>query len=208
MSIQAVIFDIGGVLSQYSDFKTYLKWERKLGLPEKGLFKIIYENPVSQQATLGNATIAEIWAEVAKQLDLTQAEVSKMQAEIWSGYEWNTQLLDFVHSLKPDYKTGVLSDAWADAREGMAEVINHDLFDVIIFSAEVGLQKPNPEIFHLALSRLEIEPQEAIFLDDRQKNIDAAQDLGMHGLLFTETQQAIQDITHLLIKHTNPAESS
>lgn len=198
MNIQAVIFDIGGVLSQYTDFKTYLKWEQKFGLPERGLFKIIYENPVSKQATLGKATIAEVWAEIGRQLDLSSTEISKMQAEIWSGYEWNTQLLDFIHSLKPDYKTGVLSDAWADAREGMADIINHDLFDVIIFSAEVGIQKPNPEIFHLALSHLEIEPQEAIFLDDRQKNVDVSLSLGMHGLLFTETHQAIQDIKRLL----------
>lgn len=198
MSIQAVIFDIGGVLSQYTDFKTYLKWEQQLKLPQGELFKIMYENPVSQLATLGKATIDEVWKEIGRQIEILPAELSKMQAEIWSGYEWNTPMLDFARSLKPDYKTGILSDAWADAREGMADVINNDLFDVIVFSAEVGMQKPNPEIFRLALSRLEVEPQEAIFLDDRQKNVEAALSIGMHGLLFTETQQAIQDIKHYL----------
>jgi putative hydrolase of the HAD superfamily len=205
MPVRAVIFDIGGVLSQYTDFETYLKWEQRLGLPQKGLFKIIYENPISQQATLGKATIAQIWEEVGRQLDLPTAEVSKMQAEIWSGYEWNTPMLDFVRSLKPDYKTGALSDAWADASEGMVDVINHDLFDVIVFSADVGMQKPSPEIYRLTLARLQVEPQEALFLDDREKNVDGARSVGMHGLLFTETQQAIQDINHLLSDHAEPA---
>ena len=198
MHIHAVVFDIGGVLSQYTDFKTYLKWEQQLRLPPKGLFKIIYENPVSQQATLGNATIAEIWQEVGRQLDLSPAELSKMQEEIWSGYEWNTQMLDFIRSLKPDYKTGVLSDAWADAGEGMADVINHDLFDVIVFSSDVGMQKPDPEIYRLTLSRLKVDPQETIFLDDRERNVDGALSVGMHGLLFTETHQAIEEIKRLL----------
>ncbi|KPK21345.1 MAG: hypothetical protein AMK69_21945 [Nitrospira bacterium SG8_3] len=198
MHIHAVVFDIGGVLSQYTDFKTYLKWEQQLGLPPKGLFKIIYENPVSQQATLGNATIAEIWQEVGRQLELSPAELRKMQEEIWSGYEWNTQMLDFIRSLKPNYKTGVLSDAWADAGEGMADVINHDLFDVIVFSSEVGMQKPDPEIYRLTLSRLKVEPQETIFLDDRERNVDGALSVGMHGLLFTETHQAIEEIKRLL----------
>lgn len=198
MHIHAVLFDIGGVLSLYTDFKTYLKWEEQLGLPQKGLFKIIYENPVSQQATLGKATTEDVWQEVGRRLDLSPTEMSKMQEEIWSGYEWNTHLLDFIRSLKPDYKTGVLSDAWANAGEGMADVINHDLFDVIVFSSEVGMQKPDPEIYRLALSRLKVKPQEAIFLDDRERNVDGALSVGMHGLLFTETHQAIQDIKRLL----------
>jgi putative hydrolase of the HAD superfamily len=198
MRIQAIIFDIGGVLSLYHDFKSYYKWEQQLNLPKGSLFKILYENPVSQQATLGKATTQEVWDEAGRQLNLPPDELQKLKDDIWNGYEWNTELLDFIRSLKPNYKTGIISDAWSDAREGMEDKINGELFDVIVFSAEEGVQKPHPDLFRRALTLLEIEPQEAIFLDDREKNIEGAQMVGMHGVLFTETNKAIEDINSLL----------
>lgn len=199
MTIRAVIFDIGGVLSLYTDMKTYLKWEQKLGLPKKGLFDILYQSKVSKLATLGKATVDEVWEDLGQQCNLSPEELNIMRDEIWAGYEWNTELLDYIRSLKPKYKTAIVSDAWSDARESMQGFINNDTFDVIVFSAEVGVQKPAPEIFERALSQLGIAPQEAIFVDDREKNIVGANQLGMHGVFFTDTQKAIEDIENLLI---------
>lgn len=198
MSIQAVIFDIGGVLSVYYDFETYFKWEQQLELPKMQLLRIIYDNPVSRQATLGEATVADVWEEVGRQLELPPDELRKLQEEIWNGYRWNTELLDFIHSLKPDYKVGILSDAWADARESMGDVVNKDLFDAIVFSAEEGLQKPDPGLFQCAIERLGVKPEEAILLDDREANVQGAQEFGMHAVHFTETNKAIEDIKALL----------
>ncbi len=200
MTIRAVIFDIGGVLSQYSDMKTYIKWEKKLGLPQKGLFDILYESKVSKLATLGKATVDDVWEDLGQQCNVSPEELNIMREEIWAGYEWNTELLDYTRSLKPKYKTAIVSDAWSDARESMQGTINNDIFDVIVFSAEVGVQKPAPEIFERALSQLGIAPEEAIFVDDREKNIVGANQLGMHGVLFTDTQKAIEAIDKLLIK--------
>jgi putative hydrolase of the HAD superfamily len=198
MHIQAVIFDIGGVLSIYHDFETYFKWEQQLELPKGQLLKIIYDNPVSRQATLGKATVADVWEEAGKQLNLPPDELQKLREDIWNGYRWNTELLDFIRSLKPDYKTGILSDAWADAREGMGDVVNEDLFDAIVFSAEEGLQKPDPKLFQQAIERLGVSAEEAILLDDREANIEGAREFGMHGVHFTETDKAIEEIKALL----------
>jgi putative hydrolase of the HAD superfamily len=198
MRIQAVIFDIGGVLSIFIDFESYFKWEQQLELPKGSLFKIIYNSPVSQQATLGKATVADVWEEAGRQLNLPPDELKKLQADIWNGYEWNTKLFDFIRSLRPDYKTGILSDAWADARESMEDVINEDLFDAIVFSAEEGLQKPHPELFQRALDRLGVKPETAILLDDRETNVQGAQEFGIHGVHFTETNKAIEEIKGLL----------
>ena len=198
MHIQAIIFDIGGVLSIYYDFETYFKWEQQLGLPKGELLKIIYDNPVSRQATLGKATVTDVWEEAGKQLNMPSDELQKLREDIWNGYRWNTELLDFIRSLKPNYKTGILSDAWADARESMGDVISEDLFDAIVFSAEEGVQKPDPVLFQRAIERLGVKAEEAILLDDREGNIQGAQEFGMHGVHFTETNKAIEDIKALL----------
>jgi len=198
MTIRAVLFDIGGVLSQYTDMRTYLKWEERLGLPPKGLFHILYESPVSQKATLGEATTDEVWEEVGRQCDLLPDELETMKEEIWGGYEWNIELMEFILSLKPKYKTGIISDAWSGTREEMKDTINNDIFDVIVFSSEEGIQKPDPEIYYRALTQLGILPGEAIFVDDREKNVEGAREVGMHAVLFTDTQQAKHEIERLL----------
>jgi epoxide hydrolase-like predicted phosphatase len=198
MHFQAVIFDIGGVLSVYHDFEVYFKWEGQLKLPKGNLFKIIYDNPVSRQAMLGKATVADVWEEVGKELSLPPDQLQKLQGDIWNGYRWNTELLDFVRSIKPDYKTGILSDAWADSRQSMVDVITPDLFDAIVFSAEEGVLKPDPVLFQKALDRLGVKPEEAILLDDREANVQGAREFGMCGVHFTETNKAIEDIRSLL----------
>jgi epoxide hydrolase-like predicted phosphatase len=58
-----------------------------------------------------------------------------------------------------------------------------ELFDVVIDSSEVGMRKPDPRIFHLALEALGVEPGRSVFLDDYPGNVVAAQSVGMHAIL-------------------------
>jgi putative hydrolase of the HAD superfamily len=59
-----------------------------------------------------------------------------------------------------------------------------ELFDVLVVSGVVGVQKPDPDIYRLVLKRLGLHPQETIFVDDFTRNIEAAQELGMQTLHF------------------------
>ena len=59
-----------------------------------------------------------------------------------------------------------------------------EMFDTIVDSSTVGMRKPNPEIFHLALRELGgVEPSRAVFLDDFAGNVEAARSIGMHGIV-------------------------
>jgi FMN phosphatase YigB (HAD superfamily) len=167
----AVLFDIGGVL-YLQNTSAFHKWGVRLGLPEGQLAEIVFANPVAQRATVGEATTEEIWAYIGRRLDLPPAELDALKHDIWQSGAWDTALLDFVRSLRPRYKTGTISDAWPGAREGVQEYVNSDVFDVSVFSAEEGTRKPDPEIYRLALSRLGVAPAEAIFVDDRLKNVE------------------------------------
>jgi epoxide hydrolase-like predicted phosphatase len=63
------------------------------------------------------------------------------------------------------------------------------LFEVVTSSAEVGLAKPDPEIYLLTLKRLNLPPGEALFIDDLVRNTTAADELGMASILFTNPTQ-------------------
>jgi HAD superfamily hydrolase (TIGR01509 family) len=69
---------------------------------------------------------------------------------------------------------------------------------VSVFSAEEGRRKPAPEIYRRALSLLSVAPQEAIYVDDRLKNVQGARQVGMHALHFTDSVGIRQEIRRLL----------
>jgi epoxide hydrolase-like predicted phosphatase len=200
MTIHAVLFDIGGVLFRMGDFSRWREWEKRLGLANRQLGEIVFENPVSYQAFRGEATAAEAWNEAAKRLGLTPRELRELKADFWRGGFWDPELLALVRSLKPHYKTGVISDAWDETRVAIQDYVNPDVFDVIVISAEEGLVKPDPEIFRRALSRLGVSPHQAIFVDDRRKNVRGAQQVGLRAVLFTNTQRVIEEVERLVRK--------
>ena len=71
-------------------------------------------------------------------------------------------------------------------------------FDHIIVSADVGLIKPDPRIYQLSLERVGCQAHEAIFIDDRKINIDAAQALGIKGILFKSKAKTIATLSRIL----------
>ncbi|HTK06521.1 MAG TPA: HAD-IA family hydrolase [Ktedonobacteraceae bacterium] len=77
------------------------------------------------------------------------------------------------------------------------------LFDAIVVSAEVGVKKPESEIYRRALQMLQLAPQEAIFVDDDQMYVEAVRKPGMYGISFSAIEQAIVDICSLL-KYVDP----
>ncbi|MCP5100914.1 MAG: HAD-IA family hydrolase [Chloroflexi bacterium] len=91
-----------------------------------------------------------------------------------------------------------VSDAWSDARQNLKQFVNSDLFDVIVFSAEEGVRKPDPEIYHRTLARLGMVAREVIFVDDRLSNTVGAQQIGMHAIHFSKTNRTIEEILRLL----------
>jgi len=83
------------------------------------------------------------------------------------------------------YRTALVTNNAHEFREGWRKLVPADeLFEVIVDSSEVGMRKPDPRIFELALARLgDIEPERALFLDDFPSNVAAAEKLGMRGVL-------------------------
>ncbi len=199
MAIQAVIFDGGGVLVHGTgDRSRKARWEQRLGLEAGMLDRAIWRLPASQRASVGRATEDEVWQEAAQHFALGGDEAAQLRADYFSDSVWNEALIGFVRALRPRVKTGLLSNAWPNARASIRDHVNESMFDDMIFSAEVGLAKPDRRIYELALARLQVQPAEAIFVDDVKENVEAACALGIAGIRFESTEQAILEIERLL----------
>ncbi|HSX18405.1 MAG TPA: HAD-IA family hydrolase [Candidatus Saccharimonadales bacterium] len=115
------------------------------------------------------------------------------------GGQANRRLLDFIQSgLKPKYKIAMISNS---SGEGTKELLNEDqieLFDELIFSGEVGISKPHPSIFELAAKKLEVTPQECVFIDDSIGHCEGARAAGMQTIFYEDFEQMKQELEELL----------
>ena len=199
MTIRAVIFDFGDVLVRTEDPSGQQKWEKKLGLPKGELAKVVFESEVADRSMIGQATEADVWRSVATVFCLSTEQLSELQHDFWSGWQLDTDLVDFLRNLRPGYKTAILSNAWPGTREVFTERLKLDqAVDEMIISAEEGVAKPDPRIYQIAMSRLEVQAEESVFVDDLAENVHGARAFGMQGIQFESTQQAIADVQRYL----------
>lgn len=197
MTIRAVIFDIGGVLSHHKNLTPLNAWIDRLNMSTEEIIQTVFGNEVAGQATLGQASVEEVWQFANQRFALSELDRQTLMADFWATMTWDNGLLDFIRTLKADYKIGALSDAWPDARISNTR-ITPDLFDVIVYSSEEGIKKPDPEIYRRTLARLDVIPSEAIYVDDSPNKVEGARLFGMHALLFTDSFAIREQITELL----------
>jgi HAD superfamily hydrolase (TIGR01509 family) len=108
-------------------------------------------------------------------------------------------LVDQIRELKHGYTTAVLSNAFDELRRLLVEEwLISDAFHHLIISAEVGMMKPDPAIFQLALEITGFEADETLFIDDSLDNIRSAEEIGMHTIHFNSAQQTRDELRNLL----------
>ena len=183
--MRAVVLDFGGVLWD-------MRWDvaRDLdqahGLPRSSVFETLYRTPEWQDLERGTGDAAA-WAERAhRSLEARVGRPLPRLHEQWRAAQGpiGANLL-LVRRLKLRYTVSVLSNADRSLRQRLeGELGLAGVLDDIVISAEVGLAKPEPEVFRLAARRLGLPPQECVFVDDWDANVEAARAVGMPAVCF------------------------
>jgi glucose-1-phosphatase len=207
MKVRAVIFDLGGVLVRTEDRRPRAEVAHRLGMTYEELSQLVFESDSARLATIGKITTREHWESVRLALRLSTDEFPSVRSGFWGGDALDVRLVNYIQSLRPRYKTGLLSNAWDNLRQ----VITHtwkiaDAFDDIVISAEVGMAKPDARIYELAVQRLASPASETIFVDDFAHNIEAAQKVGLHGILFKNSPQVRRELNRLLDRSKDQAD--
>jgi epoxide hydrolase-like predicted phosphatase len=202
-ALRAVVWDMGGVLVRNLAPEPRIQLAEKYGISEQQLEELVFGNPVSAKASLGQASVEDLWNYVATTLNIDRQDLPAFVTAFWSSDRLDEVLLDFIESLRVRYKTGLLSNAFADTRPSVTVRFPRLLkvFDVSLFSAEEGLVKPDPRFYRLMLDRLGIHAEEAIFVDDFTENVAGAEAVGMKAVHFKNPQQARQAVLEKLSDH-------
>jgi len=109
--------------------------------------------------------------------------------------------ISLIKKLKKDYKVALLSNTnKIDFEYTLKNSEGFPLFDAITLSFEVGHKKPDKEIFLDALNKLNLKPNECVFIDDIKEYSDAASKLGIHGIHYTSYEKLIKELKKLNIR--------
>ncbi|MFF2554458.1 HAD family hydrolase [Nocardia sp. NPDC058058] len=199
MTFRAVIFDIGGVLEVTEQMDFDIAWEHRLGLERGQLIGRLAD--VWLAGSIGTITESEFRDAIIQRLALAPHTADELIADIWTQYLGvaNDELITYAKSLRRERRTGIISNSFVGARAREQHAYGfEDLFDDIIYSHEVGTTKPDPAIYALACTRLEVDPHEVIFIDDAQIALDGATAAGMTTIHHTDNTTTITTLNTLL----------
>jgi putative hydrolase of the HAD superfamily len=193
MNPRAVIFDFGGVLCFPPTDRQLSEAAALCGLTTSEFIEAFWRKRREYDRGTDPAVY---WRDLAQssQLEFDDAMVAEMvrrEIDFWSHYD--QRVFDWIGELRrAGLRTSILSNLpWplADCLRATAGFLDH--FDQVTFSCEIGVIKPEREIYEYALRGLDVAPEEAIFFDDREDNIEGAHALGVHAVLFTTWEDLV-----------------
>jgi epoxide hydrolase-like predicted phosphatase len=177
--IQALIFDVGGVLLRTEDRQPRRALEERLGLAPGAAEWLFYNDAAGLRAQRGEISAEAHWQAIAARFGMQPADL----APFWGGDRLDTDLVALIRRLKLRYQTAIISNAMSDLHTLLTEKYPiADAFDVITGSAYEGIMKPDPRIYQRTLERLGREPAAAVFIDDAPANVAGARVIGMHAI--------------------------
>ncbi len=197
--LKAIIFDVGGVLIRTQSRAGREKWAARLKMDAREFEDFVFNGQSGRQTQLGQKTTEAHWDWLGDYFGLNEADLAEMRRDFFAGDVLNKPLVEYIKRLgQAGYRLGLLSNFGDEARYLWTEVfpfIQH--FDSVVISAEVGLMKPNPKIYHLAAESAGVAPNEALFVDDFMENVEGARQVGMPALHFTDPETTRQQLVAL-----------
>jgi HAD superfamily hydrolase (TIGR01509 family) len=196
--IRAVVLDIGSVLEIIDDTVFPAPFEQRHGLAAGSVHAGAATLP--GDAGLGGLSEAQVRTHWQQHLALSDAEADELMADYWRWYvgTLDQELFDWFAGQRPARKTGILSNSGPGAREAERCWGFEAITDDIVYSHEVGLRKPDPQIYALAAERLGVQVDEIVFLDDVPGHVEAAREAGWHAVVHRTTPESIREVERIV----------
>lgn len=198
--ITTIIFDCFGVVCDPVLSNWYKTYSAKAGFVDPNLRAVL------TQFDLGILSEDDIVEYFLNNYGIGSTK-EKLRDEIDTYIKLDIGLMNGIQKLKhAGFKTTLLSNANHSFFERKIYPTHpefKELFDDIVISSEVGMVKPNADIYLLSLERIHSRPEESLFVDDRKENVDAAVKLGIRGFLYTNHISFIQHLETLGIHLTD-----
>jgi putative hydrolase of the HAD superfamily len=195
-NIRAVLWDFGGVITT-SPFDAFAAYESKFSLPVGSIRKLNATNPDTNawaRFERSEITIDEFVVLFEEEADEAGLSLDAMALLSGLSGELRPAMVEALRRCHERLKTGLLTNNFTVADESRAAdgygPVMH-LFDVVVQSSTAGFRKPDPRFYATACELLQIEPQQAVFLDDLGINLKPARQMGMTTIKVIDAADAI-----------------
>jgi putative hydrolase of the HAD superfamily len=197
LSLRAVVFDYGMVLTGPPDPAAHAALLRLTGLAPASLDSLYWINRPAYDE--GKLTGLAFWQKLVTEAGLNLGQSVLEELNLWDARMWTTRndaMLAWQRQLKDrGFLTAILSNMGDNVLALMKRKFDWlSRFDVLVWSYQLRMAKPDPAIYRYMLKEIDTRPEETLFIDDSPANIEAAQALGMKGVVFTTVEQLRADL--------------
>ena len=190
-NINAVIFDLGGVIINLDTEKTISEFNRFSDTSFRSVYESKSHRDIFEAFESGKVSPFDFFKEVGRRIEFFGSETDIIKA-------WNAMLLDVPEErldalveMKHNYSTFLLSNTNETHIEAIERELKSehgvknfdDYFDKVYYSCRLGMRKPDKEIFELVLNENKLTPEETVFIDDSAQHVKAAGELGINSFL-------------------------
>lgn len=201
-SLKAVIFDFGNVICKFDNNIFLKKISRFSDKSVQELSELIYSSPdnLPRKYETGLITSDEFFNAVKEKCNLSISKEDFIEAytKIFTPIP---ETFDLIKKLKSEgYKLALLSNTseW-DFEYGIKPIEVFNLFDAVSLSFEVKAMKPEKRIFYDSLEKLNLKPEECVYIDDIKEYVDVADEIGIKGIHYTSPSQLKASLIELKI---------
>jgi putative hydrolase of the HAD superfamily len=195
--LRAVVFDYGMVLTGPPDSAAHDALLGITGLPLERFESLYWADRHAYDE--GKLTGLAFWQKFIRQAGLKLPATTVDELNLWDARMWTTQnpaMLAWQEQLK---QRGLLTAILSNMGDNVLANIEREFawihrFDVLVWSFQLHMAKPDPAIYLHTLNELDVEPAEMLFLDDKIENIEAARALGIQAILFSTVERLRSDL--------------
>jgi len=197
-AIKALIWDFAGVILHTVKGSFNSRLAERLGAPLADV-EAVLDSPINVRWDIDEIDDITFYTHLLNALQLPLEKIPVLQHFVVKDFYVDDVVLTNIKTLRSNYTNVLLTNFPKHFHDFIkTDWIIDGAFDHIIASCDVKLVKPDPAIYQLALERAGYEPQESVFIDDRPVNVQAAQELGMHGIVFENKTQAFDQLEKIL----------
>ncbi|MEK7447375.1 MAG: HAD family phosphatase [Patescibacteria group bacterium] len=196
--IKTIIFDNNGVLSDSSWTGGVDGMIKYLGVKEEDFVPVWEEGAI--KVDKGEVSTQDFLKLCIDRLGCPDKDIERLRDEYHKGYMPREDVRGFAKKLKKDFELVLLTNFGEDFKYFNKKWKMEEIFDKdkIFISADLRMVKPEEDIYFHTLEKIGRKPEEVVFIDDKQENIDTAERIGMHPILFKNLKQVEKDLESIL----------